>query len=79
MSARIIRLPRTAAGRAALRECIHNDPNVCDYRWPDGCAIEEEDFDGMVLEWALPPQITPSEWGDVRKWGFVWVPKRGGR
>lgn len=52
MTARIIPLPRTAAGRAVLRECIHG-PLVCaDYRWPDGSPVEGDDFDAMAVEMA---------------------------
>lgn len=47
MTARILQLPRTHAGRALLRECLYV---IRDWRWPDGAAIEEDDFDAQAAE-----------------------------
>ncbi|CCG40878.1 hypothetical protein [Magnetospirillum molischianum] len=46
MSARILTLPRTPAGRALLRDCI---PYTSDWRWPNGDPIEIEDFDEQAV------------------------------
>jgi hypothetical protein len=50
MSARIICLPRTAAGRKLLRECFRDEPDIYDYRWPNGAAIEDDDLDADAAE-----------------------------
>jgi hypothetical protein len=74
-AARIIHLPRTPAGRELLRECIRD---VCDYRWPNGDAIEDEDFDELAAFLARP---TAKGWNDDRETGLAHPappPPRGG-
>lgn len=52
MSARILTLPRTPAGRALLRDCM---PYTTDWRWPNGAPIEDEDFDEQAAEMNYRP------------------------
>jgi hypothetical protein len=77
MTARLIPLPRTAGGRALLRELLQG---ICDYRWPNGDAIEDEDFDELAAFLARP---TAKGWNDDRKMGGPPPPpppsRRGGR
>jgi len=47
MSARIVRLPQTVAGRALLRECL---PFISNWCWPDGAPIDDDDFDAQAAE-----------------------------
>jgi len=47
MTARVFRLPYTAAGRALLRDCL---PCIRDWCWPNGDPIDDDDFDEQAAE-----------------------------
>jgi hypothetical protein len=47
MSARILFLPKTAAGRALLRGCL---PYARNGQLPDGLSLYETDFDAYAAE-----------------------------